>query len=181
MNALYPAPAADFHHPLEMLAACHERIRRQCALIERIADHLERNGADLQARDAARAVIRYFDTAGRHHHRDEEDDLFPALVQSARGAARPALEALVARLAGDHADLDTRWNDMRATLLELADGRDVQLERTAARAFACAYERHIDLEETQLLPLARELLDESHAARLGASMAGRRGVAIPAS
>ena len=176
MSELFPSPAADFDHPLDILDGCHERIRRQCRLIERIRSHMLARGADTEARDAARAVIRYFDTAGANHHRDEEDDLFPALERTARGASHAALQALLARLRGEHAALEASWVDMRASLLEVAEGRDISLEASAVRAFAGAYERHIAIEESQLLPLAREMLDPAQTARLGARMAERRGV-----
>jgi len=69
---LYPSPSADFDHPIDILDGCHERIKRQCATIQRIAEHVASRGADEEARTAARAVMRYFDTAGANHHRDEE-------------------------------------------------------------------------------------------------------------
>jgi hemerythrin-like domain-containing protein len=180
MSELFPSPAADFDHPLDILDGCHERIRRQCRLIERIRERLATSGADSEARDAARAVMRYFDSAGANHHRDEEDDLFPALLGIAAGAPREALEALIGRLREEHAALEASWIDMRASLLEISDGRDVSLELAAVRAFGAAYERHIAIEEAQLFPLARELLGAAEIARLGASMAERRGVKRPA-
>jgi hypothetical protein len=76
---LHAPPAAGFDHPLEMLEACHERIRRTCALIVRLAGHIAIRGVDQEAREAARSAIRYFDMAGEDHHRDEEQDLFAAL------------------------------------------------------------------------------------------------------
>ena len=33
MTALFPTPAADFDHPIDMLDGCHERILRNCATI----------------------------------------------------------------------------------------------------------------------------------------------------
>jgi len=181
MALFFSSPAAGFDHPLEILDGCHERIRRQCRLIERIAGHLERRGADREAGDAALAVIRYFDSAGRDHHRDEEDDLFPALELAARGTAVATLAPLLARLRAEHRELEAVWHEMRALLLEVAGGRDVGLDGSTVRAFAAAYERHIALEESELLPLARELLDPLQTARLGASMARRRGVQITGS
>jgi len=176
MSELFPSPAADFDHPLDILDGCHERIRRQCRLIERIREHLVSSGADSEARDAARSVMRYFDSAGANHHRDEEDDLFPALLRIVHGAAGEAVQALIVRLREEHAALEASWIDMRASLFEVSEGRDVGLELAAVHAFGAAYERHIAIEERQLLPLARELLDAAEIARLGAAMAGRRGV-----
>lgn len=64
--------AAGFDAPLDMLSACHGRIEKQCATLRRLPAHLAEHGADVDARQAAANVVRYFDTAGRDHHADEE-------------------------------------------------------------------------------------------------------------
>lgn len=175
MKSLFPSPAAGFDDPLEMLVACHERVRRNCLLVERIAGHLEDQGLDDEARVAAASVLRYFDIAGKNHHLDEEADLFPALLAVADATNRPGLQALVARLLDDHEALDALWADVRARLQALATGRPASLPPSLAAAFTRAYDEHIAEEEGVLIPLARRLLAAEALARLGASMAARRG------
>ena len=174
MTSLFPTPTADFEHPLEMLDGCHDRVRRNCALAARIAEHLERRGADEEAAAAARSVLRYFELAARNHHMDEEHDLFPALLSAADAKERPAVQALVDRLLVEHAMLGELWHDMRAHLELVAEGRDARIPEALAREFAAAYERHIAFEEAELLPLAARLLDSATLARIGHSMAERR-------
>ena len=58
----HSAPAVGFEVPLEMLAACHGRVQHQCATLQRLLPHLQRHGADRDAQDAARAIMRYFDS-----------------------------------------------------------------------------------------------------------------------
>jgi hemerythrin-like domain-containing protein len=183
-KTLLPGPSADFDHPIDILDGCHERIKRQCATIQRIAAHLASQGPDEEARTAARAVIRYFDTAGADHHRDEEEDLFPALLHAVPDRELPATRALVHRLKADHVRLDAAWSGMRARLARLADAGEAArgapgsqfLDVDAAREFGAAYDRHIALEETEMLPLARRVLDTRVLYRMGERMAERRGV-----
>jgi hemerythrin-like domain-containing protein len=179
MDSLFPTPAAGFDHPIDILDGCHERILRNCAVIERIAAHVALKGADAEATTAAAGVIRYFDTAGANHHRDEENDLFPALQQYAPSAELNAVFDLVFRLKADHKRLDALWADMRPRLSRLAEGRDAGIAAALAADFKAAYERHIALEEAELLPLARRVLDESILRALGGRMARRRGVNLP--
>lgn len=160
---LFPSPSAGFDDPLEVLDACHDRVRRFSDLAIRIAERVRANGIDEDVRSAARSVTRYFDEAGPNHHRDEEDDLFPIL--------REHDAELVARLCADHRRLEALWQEVRARL------EDFTLEPGLAGEFAAAYRDHIASEEERLLPLARRVLDEAAIARLGASMAARRGVA----
>ena len=78
----HTAPDGGFEVPLEMLSACHHRVERQCATLRRLVAHLATRGADADAAAAAAAVLRYFDSAAKDHHADEEQDLFPALIES---------------------------------------------------------------------------------------------------
>lgn len=171
------APAADFDRPLEMLDQCHQRIRRTCDLLVRVAVHIRSRGCDGDARDAARMVVRFFDTAGANHHRDEEDDLFPALVHYVPSAELNAVRSLVFKLRAQHAELDALWAAMRPLAIAVAAGRDSELAVEMAQSFAAATERHIATEEAELLPLARRVLGGPLLARVGASMARRRSVA----
>ena len=177
MDSLFPTPAAGFDHPIDILDGCHERILRNCTVIERIAAHVAAKGPDAEAATAAAGVVRYFDSAGANHHRDEEDDLFPALQQYAPSVELNAVFDLIYRLKADHARLEALWADMRLRLAALAEGRDGGLDAATASAFKAAYARHIELEEAELLPLARRVLDESLLRALGSRMARRRGVA----
>ena len=175
-TSLLSGPSADFDHPIDILDGCHERIKRQCLTIQRIAEHLATQGPDEEARTAARAVIRYFDTAGANHHRDEEEDLFPALLHAVPDRELPATRALVYRLKADHARLDAAWSEMRARLARLANAGEAAVDMEAARAFGAAYDRHIGLEEAEMLPLARRVLETRVLYRMGERMAKRRGV-----
>jgi len=178
MSALFSGPAADFDHPIDILDGCHERIRRYGMTIVRLASHLESKGADAQARAAAAGVVRYFDTAGADHHRDEEDDLFPALTRYVSSQELNALFDLLHRLRADHVRLDVLWQDMRTRLCAVVEGHANTLDATVAAGFGEAYEGHIALEEAELLPLARRVLDDDLLHALGARMARRRGVAL---
>ena len=172
VNSLFRSMAADFDHPLEMLAACHDRIEDRCDLLQRLVDHIAKNGCDAQASQAAANVLRYFDTAGEHHHEDEEQDLFPRLM--AADAARAA--ALVESLRRDHAKMRAAWQRLRPALESIARGAPAELDRALVRSFDELYRAHIGREEAELLPLAHSLLSGSELADIGRSMAQRRGV-----
>lgn len=172
-GALLRGGAPDFDHPLEMLAACHERIEDRCDLLHRLVEHLAQNGCDDQARQAASSVLRYFDTAGEHHHEDEEVNLFPALLEAdPREAA-----ALVQRLCEDHVEMRKSWQTLRETLVELETGVAAMLPAADVERFTALYRAHIQREEAHLLPLAQRVLGEEAMAAIGDAMAHRRGVA----
>jgi hemerythrin-like domain-containing protein len=169
---LLPTPGAGFDAPFEMLSACHERVQRTLALLQRLRAHLDGHGADAQARAAARDVIRYFDLAAPAHHEDEERHVFPALL--AADAARHG--ALVARLQDEHRRMAARWPAVRAGLAAVADGRWTGAEAADWAAFAALYETHIPAEEQLAYPAAQGLLDAPAQAAMGDEMARRRGL-----
>lgn len=173
----HSAPTAGFEVPLEMLAACHLRVHSQCRTLQRLVPHLAAHGADRQAREAAVAVMRYFDTAARHHHDDEEVDLFPALLESMAGSDAVCLRELTAALVADHRSLEAGWRQLRRVLEGVAAGTALPLPPDAVQAFVGQYERHIAREEAELLPLASRLLDDTTLDRIGLAMRTRRGAA----
>lgn len=172
----HAAPTASTDVPLEMLAACHLRIRHQCATLRRLADYLPTRGSDEQAQQAATAVLRYFDTAAAHHHADEEEDLFPALLESVAGSDPVCIRELIYTLEREHRRLDAAWRHLRKALVDIADGRQAVLDPAQVDGFVQAYERHIELEEADLLPLADRLLDQRQIEALGLAMRSRRGL-----
>lgn len=169
---LMPTPGAGFDAPFEMLSACHERVQRTLSLLQRLQAHLGTHGADGQARDAARDVMRYFDLAAPAHHDDEERHVFPALL--AADAARHG--ALVARLQDDHRRMAAQWPAVRAGLAAVAEGRWTGGEAAAWEAFAALYASHIPAEEELAYPAARAGFDEAALAAMGGEMARRRGL-----
>lgn len=165
----------DFDAPVEMLQACHDRIEGQCDTLLRLIPHLAAHGADSQAREAAAAVLRYFDTAGENHHQDEEVDLFPALRECA-GARRPEVEDLLAVLLADHVRMRHAWTQQVRPQLEAVMRGEAALTTASTQAFVALYQQHIARENSELLPLARDLLGPDVQAELGRHMAARRQV-----
>jgi hemerythrin-like domain-containing protein len=171
--AFHRAPSAGFDAPFEMLAACHERVARMLQLLERLAGHLQAHGADGQAAQAARDVMRYFDIAGPAHHEDEERHVLPWLA--AHGQA-----PLARRLHEDHVAMAADWQAVRADLLAVADGRWGAGTAAPPRwaAFAARYVEHVALEDSRAYPPVRDEAGPERLAAMGREMASRRGVPI---
>ncbi len=162
----------SFDNPLEMLLACHGKIQAQCVTLRKLLQHLSSHGCDTQVRQAAQAILRYFDTAGQNHHDDEEQDLFPRLLAT----PNTDVHELIARLLDEHKVMDMTWQQLRPLLLAIAEGRSEKLDIKAVEHFIQVHDRHISLENAQLLPQAAMLLDHIQLEELGKSMAARRGV-----
>lgn len=164
--------APGYDDPLGLLAACHRRIENQCVLLHKLVAHLGANGSDAAAREAASGIMRYFDTAGRHHHEDEEHDLFPVLARHA-----PALAPQVNALAAEHARMEAVWQRLRAALAQIAQGAPA-LDGATVDEFTALYRAHIEREERDIFPTARQHLTPGELQTLALGMAQRRGIRL---
>jgi hemerythrin-like domain-containing protein len=170
--SLLGAAAPGFERPLDVLEACHGRIARQCDTLDRLLAHLPGHGADTQAQQAARAVLTYFDTAGVHHHDDEERNLFPLLEQANAAGACDLVETLTL----EHEELALLWRRLRAQLQAIEAGTAAALDAALTQRFVALNRSHLEFENTHVLPLARKVLADADIERLGRAMAARRGV-----
>jgi hemerythrin-like domain-containing protein len=164
---------ATIEQPFEMMQACHQRLHRMLALLDKLRAHLPVHGADDQARQAARDIMKYFDQAAPQHHLDEEVHVFPPLL--ARGDAATA--EVVCRLQQDHLQMESGWARARAVLDAIAQGQLQALAPSQAAdvdAFAALYQSHIEAEEGVAYPAAQALLDEATVRAMGQEMAARR-------
>jgi hemerythrin-like domain-containing protein len=174
MYGIAATRAPTFDEPLELLAACHARIETQLAMLEHLATHIERHGCDIEAREAARFVMRYFDTAGAQHHRDEDGDLFPLLRRKAAELGRAEISAVINELQSDHATMELQWSRLRERLDAIARGAAVLLAQSETGPFTWLHRRHMEKEAVAVLPFAKEALNAAERAALGRRMAERR-------
>jgi hemerythrin-like domain-containing protein len=167
----FPSAAPDFSDPLGLLRACHERIFKHCDIIENLAAHIARQGIDLEAREAAAQIYRYFSIAARHHHKDEEQDLFPRLARQSL-----KLADLIHTLRQEHEKLDALWAEIEPLLAKPASIEDIEAFQSLAERFADAYREHARRENSELLDMAQHILGSDELKKIGQAMAERRGV-----
>jgi hemerythrin-like domain-containing protein len=171
MRPLLQPVAPRIDDPIDLLLACHDKVRRFAGLCLRLRDHIQEAGADQEAQEAAHAILRYFEVAAPLHHDDEEQDLFPAL----RALNRPALGTCLDELAAEHRTLGALWQPVRLWLQAVAHAQ-AATPPASLHAFAQAYMNHAQREEDEVYPAASQLLPEQIKA-ISAAMVARRTVA----
>ncbi len=155
--------------PLAYIAAEHHGQRALCNLMEDLA------GAPGFQPGIARAVLRYLGQDFLRHVRDEENDLFPLLRQ--RCLPEDEIETVLGRLHAEHKDENWLAGDVESQLM-LALDRNVPTIDTALRErlfqHARSLRRHLALENSIILPLARARLTRDDLATMSAAMQARR-------
>lgn len=170
MTDFFSEPAPSFDSPIDMLVACHDRVRHFSSLTETLAEHVRLHGADAPARQAARNILRYFELAAPRHHADEEVDLFPLLRPHLSSERQQMLDGLVT----EHTQLDSLWAKLRRELMLLAEAEVPSLSPLLCQAFARRYQQHAELEERWLYSEVDKSLSEEEIMLIGRAMQARR-------
>ena len=125
------------------------------------------------AQDTAQRVVDFFREAVFEHHQDEEEALFPALLESAHaGEERQRVNTLVDALTAEHRVIEGLWRQLEPELKHVAQGRSYHINAPVLDDLVSRYQAHAQVEETQLLPLADTILGRhgNHMAALGLSL-----------
>ena len=126
-----------------------------------------------RARQIARDVLAFFDTAILEHHRQEEDTLFPAVLRNA--ASGPELEwarIMTERLTRDHRQIEAWWARLQPQLVRIAAGQDTPFDDGVLERLIDEYRAHARYEEAEFLPLSQTILgrDGAHMAALARAL-----------
>ena len=135
--------------PLDLLVACHARLRHFSALALALATRKDLEPEQIV--DASHRLLRYFKVALPLHEADEEESVTKAVRAIATAAEIAALEQMRNQHELLHdvlAELFPRWRKMEPSGTE-----------AHARRLASVLEMHLDLEEKTIFPMLARLPD----------------------
>lgn len=157
--------------PLDFIFAEHFRQRCLCGHLRRIAT------TRLATREEATVIVSFLTRDLVLHHVDEDEDLFPAVQR--RALPEDELEPIVERLTADHTKASAWIDAIRAELTRPLDGDHLQVSAHGADAmlaYATSEHRHLSIENSIVLVIARRRLTTSDLNALSRSMKARRGL-----
>lgn len=159
------------HETLAVIEQEHEALSamlRSMHLLLAMAQHQQR-APDF---DVLRAMLFYVDEfPERLHHPKESELLFPRLRERA-----PEIAPLLDRLDRDHEHGERAIRDLEHALIGyemMGESRRDRFEQALAR-YTDFYLRHMALEESEVLPVARRVLTEADWLDLDAAFAANR-------
>lgn len=142
---------------VDLLLACHARIRAFTAMAESVGSRSDISDEDVV--DACRRCERYFVEAFPLHVEDEEQSVLPRLV-GRRGELDEALAAMRDQHRSHEPLIAALLDAVREVGAHPSDrGRRTEFARAAARC-AGTLEEHLRLEEAVVIPAVRALLSE---------------------
>lgn len=165
---------------VDLLLACHERIRGQLGLARALVDAARAPLALVE--EAARDLVRYHTVALPLHQEDEERSVRPRLEAV---AASPAVREALARMGAEHVELDAvlaelvpRWTALAAEPPRIATLASELAAPTAA--LGELWGRHLAGEETTVFPAVEALLSRAERDAIAGEIRARRRVAVDA-
>ncbi|MDG2948498.1 hemerythrin domain-containing protein [Bisgaard Taxon 10/6] len=164
------AQSASWAQPIEMLFACHGRVKNFCRQLGMLPDYLAKNGINQAVKNDVKQIITYFNVAAPLHHEDEETDFFPALLRYV-----PQAKADILKLEAEHVGIHKIWAQLGVQLQELIDEKRTGIEQNLLDDYRAAYARHIALEEP-LFELGQKHIPAEQLTAMGKIMAERRKI-----
>ena len=168
MQILEPQQFATWNEPIDMLYACHSKVKRFCKQLTILPGYLEKNGVNQAVLNDVKTILQYFNHAAPLHHDDEEKDFFPALIEKA-----PQAKESVDELERQHVTLHENWAKLSEQLEELIAEKRTDVDEGLITLFVASYDRHIALEEP-LFELGKQHLSADQLTAMGKIMFARR-------
>ena len=142
---------------IAVIQAEHRNLGMTMLCLQKIFDDMEHHNRKVDHR-LLDSIMKYVESfLYRFHHPKEDDYLFPAILRH-----HPAAESLIDKLQSDHEAGAGACASLRQALSDFASEAisfpDLQYE---VKNFVSNERKHVRLEETELLPLARKHLSES--------------------
>lgn len=170
MQQLEPQQFVTWAEPIEMLYACHGKVKRFCKQLQILPTYLAENGINQAVKNDVQQILTYFNVSAPLHHEDEEKDFFPALV-----AVYPKAQENIDALESQHISLHQAWDELAVQLTELLEDKRSVIDEELIKRFVSGYDVHIPLEEP-LFELGKIHLSEEKLSEIGQVMARRRNV-----
>ena len=170
MQILEPQKFASWNEPIEMLYACHGKVKRFCRQLTILPDYLAKNGCNQAVKNDVQQILNYFNQSAPLHHDDEEKDFFPLLVKYV-----PEAQKNIDELERQHVTLHDSWTKLSEQLQALLAGERENIDVALINHFVSGYDKHIALEEP-LFELGKQHLSESELRQIGEIMSARRRV-----
>lgn len=170
MQQLEPQQFVTWAEPIEMLYACHSKVKRFCKQLQILPAYLAEHGVNQAVKNDVQQILTYFNVSAPLHHEDEEKDFFPALV-----SVHPKAQENIDALENQHISLHQSWDELAVQLVELLEDKRTAIDEELIKRFVSGYDLHIPLEEP-LFELGKEYLSQEQLTEIGQVMAKRRQI-----
>ena len=170
MSSVLHDSSVQIDAPLEEFSKSHHQFVSQLHAALYLPDLV--NSA-ARARAMATDLLTMFRQGLLVHHEDEERELFPAVQHAAmEGEEKATVDAMVARLVGEHRAIELLWRRLEPAVSEVSAGQTPSIDAALLEDIVQHFFAHVHFEEHDFLPLAQRILSRhsSEMAALGMAL-----------
>jgi len=182
--------STSFSEPFKLLWTTHRRIEDYLDVLKSVGDQLRDSIVDERLINTMQEGLKYFSIDPPIHTKDEEESVLPRLKNHSEDVSEELLQ-VISRLESEHAELaelqqqasdaaESVVQSLKTSSFEIADGMQDEIhEYCQTVSHLCElYKSHIEAEETQIVPKAKEVLTSQEIKEIGEEMAKRRELAV---
>ncbi len=169
MEFRFTDPATDFSDGIKVIESYHQDFLKRGSELLGLAEEIISRGMNENLANRCVDMHCHYFHAGRLHHLDEEQGLFPLLENQSR-----LFDGMIDLLIQDHEEIEEDWEQLAGMLADPESITDTSLLRDLVKAFEKTQREHVIREDKDLLPKLEELLTIEQRQQAGEVMAKLR-------
>jgi len=172
MEFKFTDPATDFSNGLQVLQDYHQDFLARGTQLVALATKIKQQGMSESLANQCMEMYCHYSHATHLHHKDEEEGLFPLLVDQSS-----LVIGMIERLMMDHEEIEDSWNKLAKQLItpESITNFDFLLHQTME--FEKILREHLTREDEDFSPQILKILSADQLKQAGEKMSELRHLA----
>jgi len=161
----YKDPASQFDNGLQILELYHQTFLETGQQLIILTNQISQQGINASLANQCMELFCFYSHALYLHHQDEEQALFPLLVDQSS-----LIIGMIERLMMDHGEIEETWKQLASQLGRPENIRHIELFLEQAITFEKLLREHLIREDKDFSPLIKNLLSEQQIEQAGQKM-----------
>ena len=169
MEFKFTDPATDFSNGIQVLQDYHQDFLARGTQLVALANNIKRNGMTEDLANQCMDMYCHYSHATHLHHKDEEEGLFPLLVEQSS-----LVIGMIERLMMDHEEIEESWNTLSTRLSNPVQITNFDLLLHQTIEFEKLLREHLTREDEDFSPQIKKILSTEQIEQAGKKMSELR-------
>lgn len=165
MEFKFTDPATDFSNGLQVIQSYHQDFIARGIRLLALAREIKQQGINENLANQCMDMYCHYSHANRLHHKDEEELLFPVLINQSN-----LLLEMIERLMMDHEEIEASWDLLAGKLNNPHLISDFAQFLKLATDFEKIQREHLTREDKDFSPRVKEVLSAEQIKKIGQKM-----------
>jgi len=169
MEFKFTDPATDFSSGLQVITDYHQDFLARGVQLVELAKQIKRQGMTEQLANQCMNMYCHYSHATHLHHKDEEEALFPILVDQSS-----LIIGMIERLIMDHEEIEASWTEVSTRLSHPENITNFDHFLHLTIAFEKILREHLTREDEDFSPQIKKILSAEQIKQAGEKMSELR-------